>query len=273
MIHGFHKKKCFLWTTQLWIIIFLFFDYVFKVSDFIAIRIVDLEGWSTSRFHLWQTRWFQFPHHKLSVPESPLLTYGVTKNNPSGNFLAIYWIQTRYIKSTNKVKYLGVIIDNSLSGDSAVDSIVKKVNCRLKFLYRQARFLDVKCKMSLCSALVQCHLDYACSAWYSGLSKLLKHRLQVCQNKMVRFILDMSPRDSINYNVLSSIQIWNIEDRVKQLRLNHVYNIFNDRAPSYLWENFVLKAFVWFPICRCWQVCLGLIRRWTNDILYKCTSN
>ena len=96
--------------------------------------------------------------------------------------------------------------------------------------------------MSLCSALVQCHLDYACSAWYSGLSKTLKHRLQVCQNKMVRFILDMSPRESINYNVLSSIQFLNIEDRVKQLRLNHVYNIFNDRAPSNLRENFVLKS-------------------------------
>ena len=65
--------------------------------------------------------------------------------------------------------------------------------------------------------------------------------LHVC-NKMVRFILDMSPRDSINYNVLSSIQILNIEDRVKQLRLNHVYNIFNYRAPSYLRENFVLKS-------------------------------
>ena len=30
---------------------------------------VDWEGWSTSHFHLRQTRWFQFPYHKLSVPE------------------------------------------------------------------------------------------------------------------------------------------------------------------------------------------------------------
>ena len=30
---------------------------------------VDWEGWSTSHFHLRQTRWFQFPHHKLTVPE------------------------------------------------------------------------------------------------------------------------------------------------------------------------------------------------------------
>ena len=28
---------------------------------------VDLEGWSTSHFHLWQARWFQFPHHKLYI--------------------------------------------------------------------------------------------------------------------------------------------------------------------------------------------------------------
>ena len=41
---------------------------------------VDWEGWSTSHFHLRQTRWFQFPHHKFSVlssniPSSP--AYGV----------------------------------------------------------------------------------------------------------------------------------------------------------------------------------------------------
>ena len=70
------------------------------------------------------------------------------------------------IQSTDHVKYLGVYIDNLLSGDYIVDTIVQKVNGRLKFLYRQAKFLDLSCKMSLCSALIQCHLDYACSAWY-----------------------------------------------------------------------------------------------------------
>ena len=30
---------------------------------------VDWEGWSTSHFHLRQTRWFQFSHHKRSVPK------------------------------------------------------------------------------------------------------------------------------------------------------------------------------------------------------------
>ena len=96
--------------------------------------------------------------------------------------------------------------------------------------------------MSLCSALIQCHLYYACSAWYSGLSKCLKKKLQICQNKMVRFILDYSPRQSVNYDVLSSINMLSVEDRVKQLRLNHVFNIFHQKAPTYMQDNFVLKT-------------------------------
>ena len=55
---------------------------------------------------------------------------------------SIVW-NNHVIKSADHVKYLGVIIDNSLSRDYIVDSIVQKVNSRLKFLYRQARFLDL----------------------------------------------------------------------------------------------------------------------------------
>ena len=73
--------------------------------------------------------------------------------------------------------------------------------------------------MSLCSALIQCHIDYAASAWYAGISKTLKHRLQVCQNKVVRFILNTSSMQTVNYNVLKSLDLLNIEDMVRQLRL------------------------------------------------------
>ena len=40
------------------------------------------------------------------------------------------------IKHVNSVKYLGVQIDNDLSGNSIVKNIVTKVNLRLRFLYR-----------------------------------------------------------------------------------------------------------------------------------------
>ena len=41
------------------------------------------------------------------------------------------------IKSTTSVNYLGAIIDQTLSFDSMAQSIIKKANARLKFLYRK----------------------------------------------------------------------------------------------------------------------------------------
>jgi len=45
------------------------------------------------------------------------------------------------IKSTSSVKYLGALLDNSLSCDEMVTSLIQKVNSRLKFLYRKHNFL------------------------------------------------------------------------------------------------------------------------------------
>ena len=82
------------------------------------------------------------------------------------------------IKALNSVKYLGLNLDNQLSGEAIVNNIVQKVNTRLRFLYRQCSCLEEKLRMSVCSALIQCHLDYACSSgtpvsgWKtSGMSK------------------------------------------------------------------------------------------------------
>ena len=44
---------------------------------------------------------------------------------------------------------------------------------------------------------------------------------------------------SINYSVLSKINMLNVEDRAKQLRLNHVFNNYHDYAPQYLHQNFI----------------------------------
>ena len=142
------------------------------------------------------------------------------------------------IKASQQVKYLGLYIDARLCGESIVTSIVQKVNSRLKFLYRQARFLDQKSKFSLCSALILCHLDYSSSSWYSGLSKTLKRKLQICQNKVFRFILELSPMQSVNSTVFDTLNMLNVERRVKQMRLNHVFNIVHDTAPTYLRQNF-----------------------------------
>ena len=89
--------------------------------------------------------------------------------------------------------------------------------------------------------LIQCHFDYSCSSWYTGISQALKNKLQVAQNKTVRFIKSMGPRTSIKQTELSSLGFLNVKNRVKQLRLNHDHKIFNNACPSYLKNNVINK--------------------------------
>ena len=46
------------------------------------------------------------------------------------------------IKQHSKVNYLGCIPDESLSGESMGLHVLKKLNCKLKFLYRKSKFLS-----------------------------------------------------------------------------------------------------------------------------------
>ena len=73
-------------------------------------------------------------------------------------------------KAQGLVKYLGLTLDDQLTGEATVSSIIQKVNGRLKFLYRRCKFLEEKVRKSICFALIQCQIDYACSSWYSGLN-------------------------------------------------------------------------------------------------------
>lgn len=143
------------------------------------------------------------------------------------------------IEPTQSVKYLGLNIDNLLSGELVVNNILSKVNARLKFMYRHSNSLSQRTRKNLCSALILCHFDYSCSSWYDGLSKGLKKKLQIAQNKVVRFINSLGPRTRITGDILAELNLLNVETRVKQLRLNHVHKIFYNLCPTYLKQNFV----------------------------------
>ena len=130
------------------------------------------------------------------------------------------------------------MIDNTLSGEATVDHILKKCMARLKFLYRNAEALNLASRKLLVSAIIQCHFDYAVSAWFWGLTKGAQKKLQIAQNKIVRFILNLEPRSHVGQSELDRAGMLNIRDRAKQLMLNHMYNIYHHIAPNYLCQSF-----------------------------------
>ena len=90
----------------------------------------------------------------------------------------------------------------------------------------------------MCSALLQCHFDYCCASWYLNLNARLKRKLQTTQNKIVRFITNLQPRSHIGQHELDSVSYLNVEDRIKQLCLNHTFKIRAMLSPCYLQDMF-----------------------------------
>ena len=67
------------------------------------------------------------------------------------------------IKQHCKVKYLGCLMDETMSGEAMALNVIYKIN-KLKFLYCKNIFLTPKLRRFLCNALIQPHFNYACSA-------------------------------------------------------------------------------------------------------------
>ena len=88
-------------------------------------------------------------------------------------------------------------------------------------------------------ALIQCHFDYACSAWFNNVNKALQKKLQIMQNKIIRFIKGLDYRHRVDYNVFDSVGFLNVSNRVRQMRLNHAHKIFYNKCPHYMRNNFV----------------------------------
>ena len=80
-------------------------------------------------------------------------------------------------------------MDETMSGEAMTLNVIHKVNNKLKFLYHKNDFLTPTLRCFLFNALIQPHFDYACSAWYLGLTKKFKHRIQTTQSKCMRFCL------------------------------------------------------------------------------------
>ena len=115
---------------------------------------------------------------------------------------------------------------------------LKKINGKLKFLYRQAIFLNPTCKRLLCNALIQPFFDYVCTSWYPVQRKVFKKRFQIAQNKCMQWSLDLPPRTHVSAIHFNKINWFPVEHRVELCTATTVFKFWNQLTPSYFKDIF-----------------------------------
>ena len=140
------------------------------------------------------------------------------------------------IKQHSQVTYLGCVLDETLCGEPMTLKALNKINGKLKFLYRKNKFLTATLCRMLCNAIIQLHFDYACSAWYPNLNEKLKKKIQIAQNKCIRFCLKLDKRHHISSKEFESINWLPVNKRVHQCINAITFKFVNNACPHYLNE-------------------------------------
>ena len=146
------------------------------------------------------------------------------------------------IKQHSKVTYLGCILDETMSGESMALKVINKINSRLKFLDRKNKFLTPAPRRLLCNALIQPHFGYASSAWYPNLTQKMKNKIQITQNKCIRYCLQLDKMTHISKNEFETLNWLPVKDRFNQSINSIVFKYFTKQCPSYLNEVFELAS-------------------------------
>ena len=76
---------------------------------------------------------------------------------------------------------VGCVMDETMSGELVALKVTNKINGKLRFLCWKNSFLTPGLRRMLYNALIQPHLDYACSAWCPNLNVKLKKNKKNCK--------------------------------------------------------------------------------------------
>ena len=212
--------------------------FCLKITDHMAGKSrTDIENILSSELEV-LSQWLICNKLSLHLGKTESILFGSKQRLKSQSTLNVF-CNGNAIGSNSSVKYLGATIDQNLTFDTMARSIIKKSNSRLKFLYRKREFLNYHTKRLLAMSLVQCHFDYVSPVWFYSLTQDLKNKLQVTQNRLIRFVLDLDPMSHIGRDQFVKLNWLPVSSRVDQITLSHVFRIHCDKAPGYMKENFI----------------------------------
>ena len=136
------------------------------------------------------------------------------------------------LEVVSKIKYLGVLLDNSLAWKDQVRAVSLKVSRGLGILKHAKKFLPFSALTSLYTSIVEPHFRYCCSVWgCAGTTKI--NRLQKFQNRAARIVTNSS-FDTPSNQLTDNLGWKTINELIDNESKTMVFKSLNELAPPYL---------------------------------------
>lgn len=132
----------------------------------------------------------------LNISKTKSILFGSRHKLATKPKLELY-VAKEPIEQVEKLKLLGMVIDNHLSWSQHIDRIIQKMGSGIHFTRQCSPYVPFKIQEQVCKSLILSHLDY-CSVVWASASKRELAKLQVVQNRAARLVLGCSPRTGIH---------------------------------------------------------------------------
>lgn len=177
---------------------------------------------------------------KMNASKTEFIYFGTRQMLERCNSNEIQVVNDSVARS-NKIKYLGVWIDDELSFKAHVNLKCRTAYLNIRNIRTIRKYISMETCKLLVTALVLSHLDY-CNAIFFGLDDTTLRKLQVAQNCAAKLILNKSRYDSSTAS-LKELHWLPIKQRIEYKLAILVFKALNGLAPAYLTELLNYKSY------------------------------
>ena len=186
-------------------------------------------------------KWLQGNKLSLNVVKTQAMIVGsmqnVNKMAVQPTLLPVFHVGGTDIDLVNKVKYLGVHIDNSLTWKCQIENIKGKVSRAIGLLKYCKNFVSMETLNDIYRSIVEPHFNYCCSVWgCSGITRI--ESLQKLQNRAARIVTGSS-YDAPSVPLRKELGWLSVKEMIVKETSTMMYKSLNDLAPQYLSDLFV----------------------------------
>lgn len=146
-------------------------------------------------------------------------------------------IEGARIEFVERMKCLGVSLDNQLAFDHHISLLSSKINFTLRRLYALNLYLPLSIKKRVAHALLMSNLLY-CVEIYSGCSVEDFNRCTLLFNRIIRFVYNLKLHDHVSSHVNDFLGC-NFKNFVRIRLLSFFYKVILTDCPRYVRRHFI----------------------------------
>ena len=186
--------------------------------------------------------WFSSNSLKMNEKKTDFILVGSKKNLIKSDSFS-FDINGAAFHRSEKLKILGVIVDETLAWEAHISGVVKKCNSILVSLFRFRHYFNSESLKIIIEAYVFPHISYCLCVW-GGAAKGRLYKIQKIINFAARIVTGVKKHEHIT-PALKSLNWSRIESLVVRRDITKVYKtLIMDGAPLELRELFTPRAAV-----------------------------